>query len=75
MNETIREHKIPVGGEIVFYCNDISKRKRPKKDVWDDSKDDGLIYGYCTYAGTVSIPMAPAGNLFLSNFICLNRFY
>ena len=64
MNETMREHKIPVGGELVFYCNDakdLLKRKRPKKDAWDDNKEDGLIYAYCTYDGTVSIPMSPAG--------------
>ena len=63
MNETIREHKIPVGGEIVFYCNDATKRKRPKKDTWDGDKDDGLLYGYCTYEGKMSIPMTPAGRL------------
>jgi hypothetical protein len=55
MNETLREHKIPLGGEIVFYCADASRRKRPKKDNFDDDPDDGLLYGYCTYAGTVSI--------------------
>ena len=63
MNETLREHKIPLGGEIVFYCADASRRKRPKKDNFDDDPDDGLLYGYCTYAGTVSIPMTPAGRL------------
>ena len=63
MNETIREHKVPLGGEIVFYCNDESKRKRPRKDEFDDNNEDGILYGYCTYAGTFSIPMSPASTL------------
>ena len=59
MNETIREHKIPLGGEIVFYCNDPSRRKRPRKDDRDGT-NDGLLYGYCTYSGRFDIPMSPA---------------
>ena len=69
MNETLREHKIPVGGEIVFYCNDASKKKRPRKDNWDDNPDDGLLYGYCTYKGKVSISMSPAGRPFINIFL------
>ena len=60
MNETVREHKIPIGGEIVFYCNDPSRRKRPRKDEFDDDPNDGLLHGYCTYSGRFSIPMTPA---------------
>ena len=66
MNETIREHKIPLGGEIFFYCKDESRRKRPKKDNFDDDKDDGLLSGYCTYTGKVNIPMTPAGRICIS---------
>ena len=60
MNETIREHKIPLGGEVVFYCDDPSRRKRPRKDTMDDNPNDGLLHGYCTYSGRFSIPMTPA---------------
>ena len=70
MNETIREHKVPLGGEIVFYCNDESRRKRPRKDEFDDDKEDGLLYGYCTYTGKFSIPMSPA-SMFYRNFTML----
>ena len=56
--KTIR-HKIPVGGAVEFYCNDTVKR--PKKDVWDDDDEDGIIRATCYYGETLSMTMNPAG--------------
>ena len=65
MNESypdVPRHQIPVGGAIEFYCSDVLKR--PKKDVWDDYKDeetDGILTAYCTHNGDLSMTMNPAG--------------
>ena len=40
--------------------------------LWDENKDDGLLYGYCTYEGKVPIPMTPAGRVFTNNFFTIN---
>ena len=56
--KTIR-HKIPVGGAVEFYCNDTVKR--PKKDVWDDDNEDGIIRATCYHGETLSMTMNPAG--------------
>ena len=53
------KHQIPVGGTLEFYCNDTLKR--PKKDDWDEDKEDEIISAYCTHNGDISITMNPGG--------------
>ena len=50
--------KLPAGGGITFYC--ANNWQRPKKDVWDDDDSDGLIQGYCSHEGQVSMAMTPS---------------
>ena len=53
-------HKIsvPTGGHITFYC--ANNWERPKKDVWDNDNSDGLIKGFCSHKGEVSVAMTPS---------------
>lgn len=50
---------IPVGGEVVIFCEDVTKR--PTKDIWDTDATDGLISGYCSFSGEFSVPLQPEG--------------
>lgn len=59
--EDILDYDIPVGSHIEFYCSD--PEKRPKKDIWDSNKDDGVISTYCSHKGALEVTMNPAGEL------------
>ncbi len=60
VNDTTKpRHEIPVGGAVEFYCS--NHLKRPKKDVWDDDAEDGLVSSFCTHGGIMSITMNPGG--------------
>ena len=49
---------VPTGGHISFYC--ANNWERPKKDVWDSDNSDGLIKGFCSHKGQVSVAMTPS---------------
>lgn len=62
MDDTdVNRHMIPVGGGIEFYCS--NNKTRPKKDIWDQDNEDGIISAHCTHTGAISITMNPGGKL------------
>lgn len=53
------KHDLAVGAAVNFFCSDDSRR--PRVDEWDADTGDGVISGYCTQGGVMSISMNPAG--------------